>query len=195
VRARPESRPGKQKHLIALSNPSACRRGLGFKRFLLAASVPLALMALMPHGTLSAFGFSLFFSALVLESGTDFESMAGALVKKGMRAQAPAAIVGKSGVKHEFAFAVVPDSGKPKIVIDTELSVKEVDEMKVLKFYVKVFDVSPDKAVFCVTPKLGERAATLAKEYGIVVLENDTPKKLVPMAAHVVDGVLGTGRG
>lgn len=166
-----------------------------FKRFLLIASVSLALMALMPHGTLSAFGFSLFSSALVLESRTDFESMAGALTKKGMRAQAPAAIVGKSGVKHEFAFAVVPESGKPRIVVDTELSVRDVDEMKVLKFYVKVFDVSPDKAVLCVTPKLGERAATLAKEYGIVVLENDTPKKLIPMAAHVVDGVLGTGRG
>ncbi len=123
---------------------------------------------------------------MLLMAGSGFESMASELDKKGTRAFAPAAITGKSGVKHEFAFALVPGSGKPKVVIDTELSVKEVDEMKVLKFYVKVFDVSPEKAVLCVTPKLGERAATLAKEYGIVVIEDETPKQLVAKAESIV---------
>jgi len=125
--------------------------------------------------------------ALVAESTGDFESMASQLNRKGLKAQAPAAIVGKSGVKHEFAFALTPDSGKTKVVVDTELSVGEVDEMKVLKFYVKVFDVGPEKAVLCVCPRLGERAATLAKEYGITVLENDVPRKLIPMAEKVVN--------
>ena len=101
--------------------------------------------------------------------------------------------MGKSGVKHEFAFALVPDSGKTKIVVDTELSVKEVDEMKVLKFYVKVFDVNPEKAVLCVSPKLGARAATLAKEYGITVLEDDVPKRLIPMAEKIVNEFVGSG--
>jgi len=168
---------------------------LGFELFLLIASISPVFTALVPHWAHSILGLSLLFPALVLESKGDFESIAGSLAKKGVRAQAPAAIVGKSGVKHEFAFAVVPESGNPKVVVDTELSVKDVDEMKVLKFYVKVFDVSPEKAVLCVTPRLGERASTLAKEYGIVVLENDTPRKLIPMAAQVVNGVLGTGRG
>jgi hypothetical protein len=130
---------------------------------------------------------------LVVETKGDFESMAAELNRRGMKAQAPAAIVGKSGVKHEFAFALVPDTGKAKIVVDTELSVRDVDEMKVLKFYVKVFDVGPEKAVLCISPRLGARAATLAKEYGITVLEDDVPRKLIPMAEKVVNEFVGQG--
>jgi len=131
--------------------------------------------------------------ALVVETKGDFETIASGLARRGIRAQAPAAIVGKSGVKHEFAFALVPDTGKAKIVVDTELSVKDVDEMKVLKFYVKVFDVGPEKAVLCVSPRLGARAATLAREYGITVIEDDVPRKLIPMAEKVVDEFLRSG--
>ena len=130
---------------------------------------------------------------LVVEAKGDFETMASEMNRRGMKAHAPAAIVGKSGVKHEFAFAVMPDPGRAKIVVDTELSVKEVDEMKVLKFYVKVFDVDPEKAVLCVSPKLGARAATLAKEYGITVLEDDVPKRLIPLAEKVVNEFVGSG--
>ncbi len=138
-------------------------------------------------------GLPLALPVLLLQARSDFESMASELGKKGARASAPAAIVGKSGVKHEFEFALVPESGKPKVVIDTELSVKEVDEMKVLKFYVKVFDVSPEKAVLCVTPKLSERAATLAKEYGIIVVEDETPRQLVAKAESIVNEVVKGG--
>ena len=159
---------------------------------LLFFSFQVVLLIFASHGNLPLLGSSLFFPAVFLESRTDFESMASGLSRKGVTAKAPAVIVGKSGVKHEFAFALVPDSGKPKVVVDTELSVKEVDEMKVLKFYVKVYDVSPEKAVLCVSPKLTERAAAIAREYGIEVLENETPKKLIPMAARVVEGVLGS---
>jgi len=141
--------------------------------------------------------FALPISAMVLavEPKDGFASMANEMNRKGMKASAPAAIVGKSGVKHEFAFALVPQPGKAKVVVDTELSVTEVDEMKVLKFYVKVFDVSPEKAILCVSPKLGSRAASLAKEYGITVLEDDVPKKLIPMAEKVVKEVMGSGGG
>lgn len=133
----------------------------------------------------SLFTLSLMSFVLILEARRDFESVAAELSDKG--AQAPAFIVGKSGVKHEFAFAVVPPSRKAKIVVDTELSVKEVDEMKVLKFYVKVFDVSPEKAILCVSPKLGERARALAGEYGITVLENEVPRNLIGMATEAVE--------
>lgn len=152
--------------------------------FILGGSLPASLLAL-PFAPI----------ALVVETKGDFETMASELNRKGIKAQAPAAIVGKSGVKHEFAFALVPDSGKARVVVDTELSVKDVDEMKVLKFYVKVFDVGPEKAVLCVSPRLGERAATLAKEYGITVLEDDVPRKLIPMAEKVVDEYVGSETG
>jgi len=159
---------------------------------ILAALVPQAVVIIL-RGALPVLLFTLpiAFFALVADAKGDFETMASELNQKGVKASAPAAIMGKSGVKHEFAFALMPDSGKARIVVDTELSVKEVDEMKVLKFYVKVFDVGPEKAVLCVCPKLGARAATLAKEYGITVLENDVPKRLIPMAEKVVREFVG----
>ena len=129
----------------------------------------------------------------VLASATDFETYAGNLSRKGVRAQAPASIVGRSGVKHEFAFAVTEGSGKTKVVVDTELSVREVDEMKVLKFYVKVYDVGPEKAILCVSPKLNPRAATLAHEYGLSVLEEEVPRRLVQKAADAVDSITESG--
>jgi hypothetical protein len=139
----------------------------------------------------SLLSLSLLSSVFVLESQRDFESVAAELSKQG--AQAPAFIMGKSGVKHEFAFAIIPPSKKAKVVVDTELSVKEVDEMKVLKFYVKVFDVSPEKAILCVSPRLGERARSLAKEYGIMVLEDEVPRKLIGMASEAVQkAMVGT---
>lgn len=128
-----------------------------------------------------------------MESQRDFESMAANYSGGKMKASAPALILGKSGVKHEFSFALLEDPGKPVVVVDTELSVKEVDEMKVLKFYVKVFDVSPSKAVLCVSPKLAERARSLAKEYGIVVLEDDLPRNLINKASDVVKTLVNKG--
>ena len=162
-------------------------------RILAAVAVQAAL--LMLKGASPAFLLALPLTplALVVETKGDFETMASEMNRRGIKARAPAAIIGKSGVKHEFAFALVPEPGRAKIVVDTELSVKEVDEMKVLKFYVKVFDVGPEKAVLCVSPKLGARAATLAKEYGITVLEDEVPKRLIPMAEKVVNEFAGLG--
>jgi len=165
------------------------------RRWRIVAAVILQAAFLVLRGTSPTLLLSLPVAsiALVAETSGGFEIMASQLNRRGFRALAPAAIVGKSGVKHEFAFALAPDSGKTRIVVDTELSVKEVDEMKVLKFYVKVFDVGPEKAVLCVCPKLGERAATLAKEYGITVLEDDVPRRLIPMAEKVVKEFVSSG--
>ena len=154
-----------------------------------AAILVQILLAILSPGTLPAVASMLVPMMVVLGSATDFESYAGDLSKRGVRAMAPASIVGRSGVKHDFAFAVTEDSGKTKVVVDTELSVKEVDEMKVLKFYVKVYDVGPENAILCVSPKLSPRAATLAHEYGLSVLEEEVPRKLIQRAADAVDGM------
>jgi hypothetical protein len=139
---------------------------------------------------LSIVTMSLLSSAVFLSSQSDFESMAKKLSGAGLTAKAPAAIMGKSGVKHEFAFAVGQDPARAKVVVDTALSVNEVDEMKVLAFYVKVFDVNPEKAVLAVSPRLNDRAKKLAKEYKIMVVENEAPRNLIPMVAEVVEGML-----
>ena len=152
----------------------------------------LALHLLGVDLSASVFTLSLVSSAILLESHGDFESVASSLAGGGKQAKAPAQMVGKSGVKHEFSLAVFSSpGGSPEVVVDAELSVKDVDEMKVLKFYVKVFDVSPKKSILCVCPRLTDRARSLAKEYGITVLESDVPRKLVQMAANEISGTSG----
>lgn len=166
------------------------RAGLGRTAPLFAIVAVSALVLLVratgidsPLGLLS---LSLLPGSMLLASYRDFESLAGQFSKEGMRASSPAPVVGKSGVKHEFAFAVGGEDRRPTVVADVELSVNEVDEMKVLSFYVKVFDVSPEHAILCVSPKLGERAKELAKEYKLEVIEDETPRKLIPKAADAV---------
>ena len=133
---------------------------------------------------------SLFASPMLLSSEKDFESMAKRLGESGVPATAGATLVGKSGTKHDFALAVTQPSGKAKLVVDTALSVNGVDETKVLAFYVKVFDVGPERAILAVSPRLTDRAKSLAKEYRIIVLENEAPRKLVPMVADTVEKAL-----
>jgi len=145
------------------------------------------LFALATHVCSSLSPLPLLASGLVLESFSGFEGIAEGMNRKGRKAHAPAAIIGNSGIRHEFAFAVVPDSGKPTVVVDTELAVEDVDDTKVLKFYVKVFDVRPERAILCVSPKLSSRAAALAKEYGIEVLEDEVPRRLLKLAEKAID--------
>ena len=129
-------------------------------------------------------------SMVLLASERDFESMAKKLTGPGVQAMSPAVLTGKSGIKHEFSLVVKSDGSKPRVVVDEALSVKEVNELKVLAFYVKVFDVGPDKAILCVSPRLDQRAKSLAKEYNITVLENEQPRKLIPMAGDAIKGIL-----
>jgi hypothetical protein len=133
---------------------------------------------------------SLLTSPLLLSSERDFESMAKRLCETGVPAAAGATLVGKSGTKHDFAFAITQPTGKAKLVVDTALSVNGVDETKVLAFYVKVFDIGPERAILAVSPKLTDRARALAREYRIIVLENEAPRKLVPMVADTVEKAL-----
>ena len=124
---------------------------------------------------------------LIGVAAPDFRPLARAFSTGDSSATAPAQIQGRSGVRHEFAFALLSEPGKAKVVLDAELSTNDVDEIKVLKFYVKVFDVGPEKAVLCVCPRLDKRAAALAREYGVVVLEDESPLNLASAAEKFVE--------
>lgn len=120
----------------------------------------------------------------------DFEALAKRLTGSGTKATAPAVLMGKSGARHEFALAVQSQRGGPKVVVDTALSLKAVNDIQVLSFYAKVFDLSPEHALLCVSPHLGASGKELAQEYKISVLENEVPKMLVPMAAKYLEDLL-----
>jgi hypothetical protein len=131
---------------------------------------------------------------IITSSKENFEELAKRLRKSGVKASAPASLEGRSGANHEFAFAAHLASGDSLVVVDTALSIGEVEEIKVLSFYAKVFDLSPAHAVLCVSPKLGSEGRQLAKEYKITVLENEVPKKLVSMAAKHIEDLLRGGK-
>ena len=164
----------------------------GMKFWIVAATVSLqlALVAVAFQFGRPFYTLPFLSSVALLASEKDFESMAKKLSGSGVQASSPAVLTGKSGIRHEFSLAVGGASSKPKVVVDEALSVKEVSELKVLAFYVKVFDVGPEKAILCVSPRLDEKAKSLAKEYKITVLENEQPRKLIPMAGDAIKGIL-----
>lgn len=137
-------------------------------------------------------GPTITFSAPQVGAGLDLSKLVSRFNIDNRNAKAPVKLVGKSGVRHEFAFAVTTKDGGVQLVADITLSSSEVDETKVLAFFIKVFDVGAKHAVLCVTPRLNKRAEALAKQYGIVVLKSEEPGKLVGMLSKVSKRTLGS---
>jgi hypothetical protein len=130
-------------------------------------------------------------SAIGLGTRFDFESLAKRYIDAGYLASTSSSVLGASGVKHNFAFTVSGEDGVVQAVADTVLSVTEVDEVKVLGFYAKVYDVKPKAAVLCVSPRLSPGAAELARQYGFFVLEHEKPRELIAMLANTIDRIVG----
>jgi hypothetical protein len=153
------------------------------------ASLTVGLQALgFPHCIIYV---SLLSSAIGLGTHVNFESLAKKYISEGRLAGTSTKVLGRSGVKHSFAFSVSGEDGEVQVVADTALSVSEVDEVKVLGFYAKVYDVKPKAAILCVSPKLSPGASELAKQYGLHVIEQERPRELIPMLATTIDKILG----
>jgi hypothetical protein len=134
---------------------------------------------------------SLLSSAIGLGTHLNFESLASKYVESGLVAGTSTKLAGASGVKHTFEFTVSGDDGQALVVADTATSVTDIDEVKVLGFYAKVYDVRPKAAVLCVSPKLTEGASALAKQYGLFVVESEKPRQLIQLLSETVDKVIG----
>jgi hypothetical protein len=130
-------------------------------------------------------------SAIVLGTQIDFESLAKRYTEAGYPASTSSSVPGASGVNHNFALIVSREDGAVQAVADAVLSVTEVDETKVLRFFAKVYDVKPKAAMLCVSPRLSPGAAELARQYGLSVLENEKPRELIPMLAKTMDKIVG----
>jgi len=130
-------------------------------------------------------------SAIGLGTQVDFEALANRYIAAGHLASTTSSLVGASGVKHRFDFEISREDGVVQVVADTVLSVAEVDEVAVLKFFTKVYDVKPRAAVLCVSPRLSRGAADLAREYKLFVIEQEKPNELIPTLAKTVDKIIG----
>ncbi|MBI3858701.1 MAG: hypothetical protein HY296_00460 [Thaumarchaeota archaeon] len=160
-------------------------------RRLALALAPLALTLIAVVLGYSSFLTLVLSSIFFMGTQMDLEGLAKKYIDAGFLAAASTSLSGMSGIKHIFAFAVTSSEGVVQIVADTALSVSEVDEVKVLGFFAKVFDVKPRASVLCVSPRLSPGAAELARQYGIVVLENEKPAELLKMLSKIIDKTLG----
>jgi hypothetical protein len=136
------------------------------------------------------FSGAIAFSIALMGTEVDFGSLAKRLSAAGHQASASGKVTGKSGVKHQFSFMVMGADGSPEVVAETALSVTDVDETKVLAFFVKVFDVKAKHAILCASPRLNPGAQALANQYKIITIEHEKPRELVPMLSRTVDRLL-----
>ena len=110
----------------------------------------------------------------------DFGELAEVLGKAGYIVKCPATLKGASGVEHNFEFALLnPETpNNVEYVMDVELEENEINEVKVLSFFAKAFDVKAKRKILVAIPKLNQRAREMAKNYKITVLENLSPKDI-----------------
>ncbi len=108
--------------------------------------------------------------------------------------KSPAALTGKSGVRHTFSFSLGAGD-RPEIVCDVIVGRMEQDETRVLSLFIKTFDVGSTRAMLCVSPKLTKEASKLAMLYNILTLESPDPEQLPQMIESVLKRLEAGGRG
>ena len=121
-----------------------------------------------------------------------FKSLEKRYAAAGYKASCDSKLVGDSGTVHGFSFSVCGKSGPPMVVADALFSPTEA---KVLGFYAKSFDVKTKSAVLCVSPRLRERPADLAKEYHLIVVESESPSDLPALLSKAIDKAVGLEKG
>jgi DNA-directed RNA polymerase subunit RPC12/RpoP len=114
----------------------------------------------------------------------DLEELFKPLREEGLVVEGPVAIAGRSGVAHEFSFAVWADTragrdkGKP-IAVGLVHASERVKAPDVLALYAKSFDVGVEQKLILTRGAVDGEAKELAKIYGIEILESRNPKELI----------------
>jgi len=159
--------------------------------YVVALSVCVAIAAFsLDLGPLAGTSFMVMAFAMVFDA--NLKSVAKRYVSRGFSAKAPWSLIGRSGVSHEFSFTVASSKLQGPVVADTELSVSDVDETRILAFYVKVYDIGTQNGILLVSPRLSPRAKGLAEEYHLMVVEKEEPSMLVPLLTLAVDQILAS---
>lgn len=99
------------------------------------------------------------------------------LEPSGFKVEAAVSVNGKSGVNHKVTlYAHTSDT---KIVIDAKTAEAEVPDHFLIAMFAKIIDISPQLAFFVAMPSVSENTKTLAKNYGIVVIEGKTLQEIM----------------
>lgn len=113
----------------------------------------------------------------------DFQSILKGIAGKGWVFQAPAVLKGRSGVEHQFAFAIwsdgrEPSRNHPDVLAEALVSEGEVDSSQVFASLAKIFDVKPWESLLIAVPKVSERARVVARSYDVNVVEAEEVAQL-----------------
>ncbi len=92
-----------------------------------------------------------------------------ALEESQFKVQTPGRLVGRSGVLHRFD--AVATKGGSQVVLDVIAGDRQIDEVPVVSFYAKIFDVASARAILVAIPNLAERARKVATLYRISMIE------------------------
>ena len=128
-------------------------------------------------------------SKTLLETWTiDYELLRKEIKKHGWSIEYPATLTGVSGVSHNFSLVIWSQKERPvaEFVVDIEIQEEEVDELKVLSFFAKTFDIRAKKKVLVAVPKLSENAKTIASGYNLIIKECPNAKKVVDAILEVI---------
>jgi len=103
------------------------------------------------------------------------------LTKRGLTAESPALLKGKSGANHSFDIAAYRDGDQQKtIVVDLATATENVvSEQPVIALFAKIFDVSPEKAYLIAIPKLSENGKKMAELYKICAIEAENQEEAI----------------
>jgi len=118
----------------------------------------------------------------------DFQSILKRAAGKGWLFETPAVLKGRSGVEHQFAFAIwnegrEPSGNPPDVLADALVSEGEVDSSQVFASLAKIFDVKPWESLLIAVPRLSERARMVARSYDVNVVEAEEVAQLKELVA------------
>jgi len=126
----------------------------------------------------------------------DLEELFKSLREEGLTVESNVVIAGRSGVAHDFSFAVWDDGdkGKPPLVVGLVQASERVAAPDVLALHVKAFDVGAERKLILARGAVDGGVRDLAKTYGIEIVESRDPKELIAEAGRRVLEAARSGR-
>ncbi|MEM2088820.1 MAG: hypothetical protein QXF52_09170 [Thermoproteota archaeon] len=97
----------------------------------------------------------------------DLTPVAVALRAKGWRVEAPARIIGKSGVEHTFSLSAFRDDGNVEVLTDILVNDRPIDD-SALSLIFKALDVDAAKRIMVFIPELTVKARALFDYYRVL---------------------------
>ncbi|MEN3006758.1 MAG: hypothetical protein ABC505_03465 [Candidatus Methanosuratincola petrocarbonis] len=111
----------------------------------------------------------------------NIQGLVDELRSQGIHAEAPAKLIGQSGVEHVFdlaAFRNGPGSA-PYLTVSIFVSDRSLEAISVLTVMAKVIDIRPEFALLAAVPGIDESGRALARSYRIELVESETATDLV----------------